>query len=197
MPDPNRQADAGRAEPGLVAKIVALDEALDEARLPHAFGGALALAWCTEQARGTNDIDVNVFIDAAASAEALSALPAAVSYDERDIERCRHDGQVRVWWGRTPVDVFTDTTDFHRAAAARVVTHDFAGRPMAFLHCSDLAVFKAFFNRGKDWVDLEAMHAVGQLDAARTLGTLVQYLGTDDPRVERLRGLVVGEAPAL
>lgn len=196
MPDRNDQddpIDPPLPEPGLVAKIVAIDEALDEARLPHAFGGALALAWCTEQARGTNDIDVNVFIDAAVSAEALSALPAAVSYDERDVERCRRDGQVRVWWGRTPVDVFTDTTDFHRAAAARVVTHDFAGRAMAFLHCSDLAVFKAFSNRSKDWVDLEAMHAVGQLDVARTLGTLVQYLGTGDERVERFRDLVVGD----
>lgn len=177
-------------EPGLVAKIVAVHEALDAAGLAHAFGGALALAWCTEQARGTNDIDVNVFVDAGDSGRVLAALSSVVIYDDDDIARCRRDGQVRVWWGRNPIDVFTDTTEFHRDAAERAVSHEFGGRVMPFLHCSDLAVFKAFFNRSKDWVDLEAMQAAGQLDIARTLGTLVQYLGADDERVERLRSLV-------
>jgi len=32
--------------------------ALDDADVPHAFGGALALAWCTQRARGTIDIDL-------------------------------------------------------------------------------------------------------------------------------------------
>ena len=45
-------------------KILALHGALDAAGLPHAFGGALALAWCTERARGTIDIDLNVFVAA-------------------------------------------------------------------------------------------------------------------------------------
>ena len=36
---------------GLPGKIVAVHEALDAAGLSHAFGGALALAWCTERAR--------------------------------------------------------------------------------------------------------------------------------------------------
>ena len=48
---------------GLPAKIVALHRALERAQLPHAFGGALALAWCTQRARGTIDIDVNVFVN--------------------------------------------------------------------------------------------------------------------------------------
>ena len=43
----------------LADKIVAIHQALDAAQLPHAFGGALALAWCTQRARGTIDIDVN------------------------------------------------------------------------------------------------------------------------------------------
>ncbi len=176
----------------MVAKIVAIHDALDSANLAHAFGGALALAWCPAPARGTNDVDVNVFVDAEQSELALAALPSAVAVDNDDVARCRRDGQVRVWWGRNPIDVFLDTTDFHRDASARAVSHAFGGRSMPFLHCSDLAVFKSFFNRSKDWVDLEAMHAAGQLDVARTLGTLVQYLGVDDERVERLRDLIEG-----
>ena len=45
----------------LSEKILAIDRSLSEASIAHAFGGALALAWCTQRARGTIDIDVNVF----------------------------------------------------------------------------------------------------------------------------------------
>ncbi len=46
----------------LVESIVALEAGLDAARIPHAFGGALALAFHIEEPRGTRDIDVNVFL---------------------------------------------------------------------------------------------------------------------------------------
>ena len=46
-----------------------------------------------------------------------------------------------------------------------------------FLDCSDLAVFKAFFNRSKDWVDLAVMLYDGTLDADRVIGVLTEYLG--------------------
>lgn len=179
-----------RSETGLVDKIVALHDALDAARLPHAFGGALALAWCTERARGTIDIDVNVFVDTALSADVFDALPDSVIRTAEDLERCIRDGQVRLWWDATPIDLFTDTTDFHRAAADRAVTHTFASRDVPFLCCSDVAVFKAFFNRSRDWADLEEMSAAGTLDVDLVLGALVHYLGTADDRVTRLRALV-------
>ena len=61
---------------------------------------------------------------------------------------------------------------------------------MPFLSCGDLAVFKAFFNRTKDWADLEEMAAAGTLDLDRVLGVLVRYLGADDERVDRLTALL-------
>jgi hypothetical protein len=177
------------AQPSIVNKIVALHRAFDKAGLAHAFGGALALAWCTQQARGTIDIDVNVFVDSARSAEVLDALPKAVVRTPADLERCVRDGQVRLWWDETPLDLFTNTTGFHESASDRAVVHEFAGQEMAFLSCTDLAVFKAFFNRTRDWADLEDMLEVGALDIDRTLGVLVRYLGADDERVRRLRDL--------
>ena len=39
-------------ELGLTERIVRLHEALDGAGLPHAFGGALALAFCTAEPDG-------------------------------------------------------------------------------------------------------------------------------------------------
>jgi len=178
--------------PSLPEKIVALHQALDGAGFPHAFGGALALAWCTERARGTIDIDVNVFVGVDKSHDVFDALPDGVTWSDADLAAIERDGQVRLWWGTIPVDLFLNTTEFHEQAASRAVRESFAGADVPFLGCADLAVFKAFFNRTKDWADLEEMLAVGTVDVDRVLGILVRYLGGDDERVERLRRLAAG-----
>jgi hypothetical protein len=58
-----------------------------------------------------------------------------------------------------------------------------------FLGCTDLAVFKAFFDRTKDWADLEEMAKAGTLDIDRVAGILSHYLGAPEARIDRLRGL--------
>ena len=175
---------------GLPAKIVAIHTALVKAKLPHAFGGALALAWCTERARGTIDIDLNVFVDSSMARGVLDALPDEVVWSDADLHLVAQDGQVRLWWATTPVDLFLNTTAFHVQAAERARWEDFAGVQIPFLSCPDLAVFKAFFNRTKDWADLEEMAAAGTLDLDRVIGVLVRYLGTADERIERLQTLL-------
>lgn len=171
----------------LPAKMVELHLCLDRAGIPHAFGGALALAWCTRRARGTIDIDLNVFVPVDDVDRVLAALPAGVEHSDADAQIATRDGQIRLMWDRTPVDLFWNTTEFHEAAAARARVEEFAGASLPFLGCTDLAVFKALFNRTKDWADIEEMVEVGSLDVDRVLGTLVRYLGGDDARVERLR----------
>jgi len=170
-------------------KILEISVALDDKRLPYAFGGALALAFCTERARGTIDIDVNVFVGEDDAQSVLDALPPQVDHTDGDLRALECDGQVRLRWDQTPVDVFLNTTEFHVEAAQRRQLHEFGGRRIPFLACSDLAVFKAFFNRTKDWADLEEMIAIRTLNVDQTIGVLVRYLGADDERVERLRGL--------
>ena len=174
---------------GLPEKIVALHDALERASLPHAFGGALALAWCTERARGTIDIDVNVFVDAERSEDVFAALPKNVRRTREDLAVLRRDGQIRLWWDGTPIDLFLNTTDLHAHVAERTRWERFATRTIPFLSCYDLAVFKAFFNRTKDWADLEEMQSAGTLDASRVVGTIAEYLGADDERLARLRAL--------
>jgi hypothetical protein len=174
---------------GLPEKIVAVHKALAKAKLAHAFGGALALAWCTERARGTIDIDVNVFVGAQRGENVLRALPKPVKWNDSDLAALHRDGQVRIWWDKTPLDLFLNTTPYHDDVALRVRWERFADASIPFLCCQDIAVFKAFFNRTKDWADIEEMQAAGTLDASRVVAVLVQYMGADDDRVARLTAI--------
>ena len=171
---------------GLPKKMLTIHEHLRDAGIRHAFGGALALAWCTQQARGTIDLDVNVFLGPERTDEALAALPRGVVATAQDRALLLRDGQARLWWETTPVDLFLNTTDFHEALSARVRWEPFAGVELPFLACEDLAVFKAFFNRTRDWADLEAMEEAGTLDVPAVVGALASFLGSDDERITRL-----------
>lgn len=174
----------------LPERIVALHLALDAGSVPHAFGGALALAWCTQQARGTIDVDINIFVPPAEVDQVIAALPAGVAWSDDDIAAIQRDGQVRLWWDRTPVDLFFSTTEFHDQAMGRVRREPFLAHQLPFLSCSDLAVFKAFFDRTRDWADLEDMAEAGTLDVPTVLAVLIEHLGPDDHRVGRLHALI-------
>ena len=186
----NPRPSASGGSVSLPEKLVVLHLALRAGGMPHAFGGALALAWCTPDARGTIDIDVNIFVTPADVDRVRPALPQGVVWTANVRSLLVRDGQARLMWDNVPVDIFLDTTEFHVAASRRVHIERYGGEDMPFLDCSDLAVFKAFFNRSKDWVDLEEMVAAGTLDGDRVLGVLVRYLGGGDERIERLRRLL-------
>jgi hypothetical protein len=170
----------------LVEKILTCHDALAAANIPHAFGGALALAWCTASARGTIDVDVNVFAGSDAIRRVLQALPAAVAWNDGDIQRLEADLQHRLWWGSTPIDLFFNSTEYHEQLLPRIRWERFAGQTVPFLSCRDVAVFKVFFDRTKDWADLEAMRDAGTLDVEFVAGVISHYLGADDPRLDRL-----------
>ena len=181
--------------PTLVEKIISCHQALQKAQIPHAFGGALALAWCTQAARGTIDIDVNLFVGTERAAQMLDTLPSDIKHAPQDLERLVRDTQIRLWWEATPVDIFLNSTDFHEEASQRIRWEAFAGHTLPFLSCPDIAVFKAFFNRTKDWADIEAMHEAGTLDWRFVAGVMIEYLGADDERVQRLRSIALGGGP--
>ena len=140
-----------------------------------------------DRARATIDIDINVFVGVSEAEGVFDALPDDIGITDHDRQTIARDGQTRLWWDETPVDIFFNTTDFHIDASHRARFEDFAGAAVPFLACRDLAVFKAFFNRTKDWADLEEMHAAGSLHVEQVLGVLTNYLGSDDERIERLR----------
>lgn len=174
----------------LTDKILAIDDSLSTSGLAYAFGGALALAFHVQEPRGTRDIDVNVFVPAEGAATAFAALPDAVAHSSADLALAQRDGQVRLFWAETPVDLFLITHPFHNDAALNAIRVPFAGHDIPVLGATDLCVCKALFNRTKDWADIEAMAEVGSFDPHRVIGWIVDLLGPTDERIERLHALL-------
>jgi hypothetical protein len=170
----------------LPEKLVALHRALAAARIPHAFGGAIALAYWTEDPRGTSDIDVNLFVPAGDPERALSALPDAVEQPPGTAEAIARDGQIRLWWEGTPVDLFFDYDPVHEEAARNRRTVPFEGVRIPVLGPVELAVFKVMFDRTRDWADVEAMADRGTLDFDGVRATLGRMLPDGDARFARL-----------
>ncbi|MEX2557144.1 MAG: hypothetical protein WEB06_16135 [Actinomycetota bacterium] len=170
-------------------RLLAVHGALAAAELPHAFGGAIALGYCTTEPRGTRDLDVNIFIEPERANEVYAALPPEIRVTKGDREAIRRDGQARLRWGDTPVDVFFDTHEFHREVAGAILEVPFEGSTIPVLGCNALAVFKAMFNRTQDWADIEAMLRANTLDCEQVLARLRSFLGPSDVAVVRLAAL--------
>jgi nucleotidyltransferase AbiEii toxin of type IV toxin-antitoxin system len=181
-------------------RLRALHGALEAAGIPHAFGGAVALAYWTLEPRGTRDIDINVFVGPQDAERVLAALPAGVERSERTVSVIQRDGQIRLWWEDTPVDLFFDYDPIHHDAARHRQIVPFEGAQIPVLGPTELAVFKAMFDRTRDWADIESMVGAGKLDVDAVRSTLARMLGDSDPRFAKLddaveRGARAGRAP--
>ena len=119
----------------------------------------------------------------------LEALPQQVSWVSEDLDVLVRDGQARIWWQKTPIDLFLNTLPLHQQMAKRCRWESFGGASVPFLSCQDIAVLKVFFDRTKDWADLEAMQSAGTLDFALVTATIIEYLGADDARIAKLSAL--------
>lgn len=174
----------------LIEKLFAVHDALTSAGLAHAFGGAIALAYCTEDPRGTQDLDVNIFVDASRAESVLASLPDGVVVTDKDVEVAMRDGQRRLWWGRHPIDVFLNNHPFHERVASGVMWVPLAGRRVPVLDCASLTVFKAVFDRSKDWVDIEAIAQATPENIETAAATIAELAGKDAPACARLDALL-------
>ena len=170
----------------LVEKLHAIHQALKARSLPHAFGGAIALAYCVEEPRGTRDLDINVFVDAERADEVLAALPQGVRVGEADVEQAKRNGQTRLFWDGVPVDIFLNNLPLHEEVANGVTWVDLRGKQIPVLDCASLVVFKSFFARGRDWGDIEEVAEATPGDVESALETVTELVGEDDPCRQRL-----------
>ncbi len=173
-------------EPGLPEKILAVHDAFSATGIPHAFGGALALAYYAEP-RATDDIDINVFATPAAYPGVVGALTPLGVRDELDAAVVQEDGQCRLWWGRTPLDLFFAYDELHDAMKSAVRLAPFGDRRIPILGPEHLLICKAIFDRPKDWLDIEQIIVcVEELDEEGIRDWLARIVGGHDPRAERV-----------
>lgn len=180
-------------QPSLPEKVVVIHEALTEAKVPYALGGALALAYYADP-RATIDIDVNVFVRTARWREVVNALTElGVSADRLDTSALERDGQCRLWWDNNAVDLFFSYDPIHDEMRKHARRVPFGGMTVSILSPEHLAVCKAMFDRRKDWLDIEQMLiATDDLDVHAIEGWLLRMVGENDQRLARLKELAAG-----
>lgn len=178
-------------EPDVIDTAKRVARVCENAGLPYAIGGALALAQ-HGFARATKDVDVNVFVQPEQLPVLLEALRAGGFRIEDDAERqAAEDGWFCAWWGPVRVDVFVPSIAFSWDALRSREQLPFLGESLWFLSAEALCVFKLLFFRTKDLADLERLvQSPSWLDRAMVRSAIVGMMGEDDERVRAWDGIV-------
>ncbi len=176
---------------GLVSKILVVHELLESMRVTHQFGGAIALAWYRNP-RATTDIDLNLTVQPSRADPVLGAFThLGVAVSELDGATIKRDGQARLDWGGSYLDVFFATLEFHYEMARHQRLVQLGPMQIPILAPEHLVVCKVIFNRPRDWVDIEAMVAWGtEIDEAEALGWVAEFLGQDSEPLAHLESLL-------
>ncbi|HZU76365.1 MAG TPA: nucleotidyl transferase AbiEii/AbiGii toxin family protein [Dehalococcoidia bacterium] len=173
-------------------EIAAIHQAFTRDGIPHAFGGAIALAY-TGIPRFTHDVDVNIALPQEEFRRVLDSLARLFPIIDRPkAEReLRTIAQTRLRWGDLPIDLFFANTPFHEAMAGRVHSVDFMGATIPVISAEDLVVCKALFNRPKDWIDIENIFKVrANLDTEYIRHWLNEFREPDDERLRRMEAFI-------
>ena len=184
----------------VLERAVDVHRRLDRGGIPHAIGGALALAYHVSQARATNDIDLNVSADPETPQRVFELLPSDLLWSDEDIEAVRREGQVRLLWPvfdggpAIPLDLFFPQHELHEAVDARAELVPMLDASVPILSATDLLVFKALFDRRKDWADIEELLRFGKPDLDEATRWLVKIVGAKDKRLATLAEVVADAA---
>jgi hypothetical protein len=180
--------DAIGPEPALSLpdKIVAVHKTFLKAQLPHAFGGAIAVAYYGEP-RMTKDIDINVFIPSnhwEKISEALEPLEINTRLGDRGL---RNEEELRLEWEENSLHIFFSCDLLHEQMEHRVRIVPFAKGTLPLVAPEHLVIRKAMLDRTKDWLDIEQiLVATDPLDLEEIETWLERMVGGDDPRMKKL-----------
>ncbi len=162
--------NAGRPATPSTSEVLAVHRALAQAGIPHAVGGAIALAHYAAP-RPTPDIDVNVFVPPTRRPEVDAALAHLAHRDQ--------------------VHLFFSEDALHEVMPVWVREVPFAGETIPLVAPEHLIVRKAMLGRPKDWLDIEAiLTATESLDLAEIESWATRLAAPDDPRVTKLHQLI-------
>ncbi|MGI8554172.1 MAG: hypothetical protein ACR2PL_25800 [Dehalococcoidia bacterium] len=173
--------------------LILLNYAFKSAHIPHAFDGAIALAYWGIP-RATRDIGVNVFLSVEHRAWVLDAVSELfpVANREQVEQQIARSAQVRLRWQDTPVDLFFSNSELHDAMADRARSVVYAGTEIHVLSAEDLILCKAAFDRAKDWVDIEDVCKIQgkRLDQRYLRRWLSEFYEPSDQQCQRIEGLL-------
>ncbi len=179
----------------LIRLVVDAHQVLEDAGIPHAYGGALAFGYHAE-ARGTRDADLSVFVDGEAIDPVIATLASIglaplTAPPERmpiaGIPMARPDDEEEL-------DLFPSLNERYAEIQSRCEIHSYGPDmvPIPFLSAQDTILFKLSFGREKDWVDLRSLAEWNpdvDIDAIEDL--LVDLRGpTMHPRLARFRRML-------
>lgn len=120
------------------AAVAAVHRNLEEAEVPHAFGGAFALAYYGAP-RPTTDIDVNLFVPA-------------------------QESELKLDWEGTPVHFFFSCDPLHEAMERRIREVPLGDGTIPLVAAEHLVIRKTLLGRPKDQRDIERIAAAVDLD---------------------------------
>jgi hypothetical protein len=170
-------------------KIATAHASLLKAELPHAFGGAIAVAYYGEP-RMTKDIDINVFISGerwGKISEALAPLGIDTELEDRDL---RNQEELKLKWEENSLHFFFSCDSLHEEMKRRVQIVSFADGTIPLVAPEHLVVRKATLDRPKDWIDIEQiLVATDPLDLDEIETWLERMVGRNDSRFAKLSEL--------
>ena len=177
--------------------VIELHESLDTGGIAHAFGGALALAYYIVSPRATDDIDLNIAVPKDDSLRVFQALPAGIKWGSRLLRLAETTGSVKLRWFRAiTVDLFFQTTDYHKVIQERAQTHPFADTELPYVSATDLTILKATFDRGsdkagkeRDWTDIRLMLEARTPDVGEVMKWVERLDGRESDNLAKLRSL--------
>ncbi len=173
----------------LLERVIAIAQAFGRAKIPHSFGGAIALGYYA-YARPTRDIDINVYLPVDEAERALDSLQALgvpkANHDQR--ASIRRDGQTRVYWDESPLDLFFWNLEFHASCRERRRQYPLLDHTIDVLSPEDLIVCKVAFARDKDSRDISQMlDAMGErLDLPYVLHWVEAIVGSGANSAQQL-----------
>lgn len=155
----------------LVEKVTALAARFTTAGLPHAFGGALALAAHTGP-RPVARIQLHFFVEPREAEPVLARLAVLGVAMERGevLERIAIRRRVELGWGATPVVLDFGTDGLHELARPRVRRVPFDSRWIYVLSAEDLVLASALSEAS------DAREELGELLTAAGLELDLDYL---------------------
>ncbi len=178
-------------------RLLIITREFQKARIPHALGGAIALAFYSEP-RATADLDINIFLHPDHREVVLRVLSSIVTIDDRDSVASSIDqsGQARIRWEDTPIDLFFANTPLHDSCADRIKWVDYLTEKIPILSPEDLIIYKVAYDRPQDWLDIGKMFTFSglNLDKDYIRRWIEDIFDPDDRRIARLEALLAREA---